>query len=151
MAKLVWQESRSTLGVTATIQLWNDNGQLRLSGTGSGYGCSFAFGRDVSGDMDWNGEIGTCGWTKIFLYFQVRNFRRSSNFVSFDLTVWGATQSTGWLPVGGVYFKVQGPLAAVESPAALLAYLTEEHPAALREHGIELGEEVPEERAVAAV
>ena len=139
MSKEIWKETRDLMGVRLTMSLLYDGSNLTLKGAGTGYGCSGEFQRPVHGDTDWNGKVSSCAGRDVFGYYQIRAFRRTPSFVSFELKVWGALSTTPWLPPGGLFFKAHGPLVALETAAAVREYLENGYAADLGEHGFDVG------------
>ena len=136
MSKEIWSETRKKLGVTVTMSLQNDGGTLSLRGQGSGFGCSVSFEHPVSSDTKWEGKLNNCGGADVYGAYDIREFRRTPTYVSFELRVWGKVGAGFW--VGPEGFKAGGPLAALETAAAVRDYLESGYADDRSEHGFEV-------------
>ncbi len=136
MNHVIWQETRKVFGLSVNVQLEYNRGTLVLAGEADAFGCKLAYAREVSGNTDWRGVIGKCAGHDVWLCLRIRSWRRTSTYVSFDLSCWTTSAMGSWLPPGGVSGKVHGSLQMFESGDELKQYLLSTYKCDLQEHGL---------------
>lgn len=145
MAHLIWSERRCKLGICADVKVEKRDGKIFLSGTGSGFGCTASYSREIAGNLDWSGIIGNCNGA-VHLHIRIENWKRTASTLSFDLRLWGAYGNGPWLPPGGEHFRVFGRLNEFASNEEFGKYMINELEGDLQAHGVLNGEtqEAPE-------
>lgn len=132
--KIVWSDKREKLGIKVDVKIEYVSGRFFFEGAYDGFGCKGSYRREISGNMDWSGQIGDCkgavsGWIRI------REWRFDNRILSCELTLWGAYGQGPWLPPGGEFFKVFGSIKDFASAEERQVYFNEQFARDLLAHG----------------